>query len=515
MGAASLDSGEYARKGWVKSQGVAIQMSTTILNESFSIVAPGGGDTDWCSGITYNEVDMCHVRAYLARNRLRGCCLPSAFFFGLPPGQCGKGAFPIPTDEGLPKSLPILPLGFHYGQISTDSPHGRALAGIWAKDQGNIFIVPWIQSTERVKVSWEGVKDRFADADPVEDNPIYQKAIAEYARWQHYDKWEKDEAEAARAKTAFEDARTMLIRRCREETRVRNCEPRLARSSPGALFYNDEQSATATCPSGQTGTPITQVIPAGTVASNKSVADANAQAKTLAQEQAQARLDCVASPVTYLSAPASYTAHCSHDEGAPQPDGNPVTINLPAGAVTSTESQAIADAAAQALAQQQAEDGLACTWWNAEQPYTAVCESDSGENVTKTTPPHTYSSTLSQADADTQAINAAKLAAEDEMTCPELPVVYKNTIQTGILSNRTGCGAHGPVYSGGILVTPADPGCTVSVIVSVKANFFSSTVSQNAANQAARDYGQNWANLKSAQKCALKECGSFDFEIPG
>lgn len=452
------------------------------------------GEDDWCSNIRYDEVDMCYVRSYLARNRRLGCCFPPAFFFGLPTGSCAKGVFPVPTDDGLAKSLPILPIGFHYGQSSTDSKHGRARAGVWAKDQGNIYIVPWLQSTETAKLGWEGVKRKWAEADPIDDDPLLHKAMAAFARWMHYDKWEKDESEAARAKAEFEDARTMLVHQCREETRARACEPSHARSSPGALFYNDEQSATATCPSGQTGSSITQVIPAGSVASNKSVADANAQAKTLAMEQATARLDCVPTPVTYLSAPQSFTARCAQTEGAPVPDGNPVTINLEAGAATSTVSQAAADAAALAMATQQAQDGLSCTWWNSEQ--TASCPT--GQTGTPVTiGPHIKSSQLSQADADQQAM----IEATNGLTCTGGGAGdFWNTEQV-VPIMIPGCSGHG--------------NCPVTVIVTFRAHFYHSTVSQNDANQQARNYATGWGTQKAGLYCIQGLCHqTFYHTIP-
>lgn len=469
--------------------------SAAIENQTFTILgtkhpASALGPDDWCMGVRYGEVDMCYVRSYMHRNQHHRCCFPPAFFFGLNPGLCQKGAFPIPTDQGVPKSLPILPLGFHYGQTSTDSPHGRALAGLWAKDQGNIYVIPSIQSSETVKIEWQGIKRTFADADPIDENPLLHQALMEYARWKHYDKWGKDEAEAARAKSAFEDARAMLIHECREETRVRGCEPNHARSSPGALYYNDEQTATATCPDGQTGQAIVQIIPAGTVASNKSIADANAQAKTLALQQAQARLDCTATPVTYHSAPKSYTARCAKTSGAPVPDGDPVTVNLNAGAATSTVSQATADATALQLAKDAAENGLACTWWNTAQ--TVSCPTgQSGSNVTVQV--HTVSSQVSQADAD----NKAKISGQNQLVCSGGD--FWNTAQT-VHVVITGCSRH--------------HNCLVNIDVFVAAHFQHSSVSQADANKLAGDYGYAFGKDRGETLCQTGRCGNYQFNVP-
>jgi hypothetical protein len=57
-------------------------------------------------------------------------------------------------------------------------------------------------------------------------------------------------------------------------------------------FTNTQQSYTATCPSGTTGTAVTKTIPAGTVTSSVSQADADAKALNMAQQQAQAAIVC-------------------------------------------------------------------------------------------------------------------------------------------------------------------------------------------------------------------------------
>jgi len=64
------------------------------------------------------------------------------------------------------------------------------------------------------------------------------------------------------------------------------CDPPSIVITPA--YYNTQQSYTNTCPSGTTGAPITVTIPAGTVLSGISVADANATALAMATAQANA-----------------------------------------------------------------------------------------------------------------------------------------------------------------------------------------------------------------------------------
>lgn len=357
-----------APRGAIKSVSVIDKINPETEEED-----PEAAD-DWCTEIFYKEVDFCHVNKFLATGRSFGCCPSIPLFFSL---NCCKGSFPAPTDEGL-TGLPLLPLGYHYGQESTDDEHGRALAGVWAKERGKIFIAPWLQSTETVVVKWDGIKRTFADADLVDDDPLLKKAVEEYLRKEHAGKFDKDMEEFARATAAYNETRAMLIHQCREETRIRDCEPSHARaSSPVQLFYNDQQQATSNCPDGTTGSARTYTVNAGTVASTISVADANQKALDEAKAQAEALLNCVDVVETFYNDEQSFTAQCtvSGDPplGTPMPQGNPVTVTVAAGTVSSTVSKAAANTSALAQAQADAESQLECTFWNTAQEYVAQC----------------------------------------------------------------------------------------------------------------------------------------------
>lgn len=487
-------------------------------NQPFTIVPADGSDTDWCSEIKYTQVEPCAINQFMSLASMRRPFLTFPGFFGLSPGCCGGARdvmlFP-PTDVGVDPSLPKLPLGFHYPQISTDRPHGRARAGRWAIERGKLYVAPWIQSSEAILIKWDGVKMNWADGDPFDPNPTLIAAVEEYVRWQHHKKWERDYTAAAAAEQSFQDARRDLIYDCKQQTRVRECESSQARGSqPTSLYYNTEQSYTAQCQDGTTGANVTVTIDAGTIGSVVSVADANQKAQDEAKQQATDRLVCTPNTPTFTNDQQSATAYCTGGTGAPQPDGSPKTVIVPAGTYTSTVSKEDANAQALAAAQSQAAAQLQCTYWNSEQTYTAVCQADNTKNVTKTIAAKTYSSTLSQADADAQALNAAKVAANAELpsTCSGT-TVYHNTAVTGSAS-RTGCGAHPAIFSHGILVSPADAGCSVIVNVSVAANAFSSTVSQADANQQALNYANNYAQSLAATKCQYKQCGTFNINYP-
>lgn len=479
-------------RGNIKSVSVVDQIDPTLHQESTT--AP----TDYCARIYYRELDQCHFKAWKNRGGCRGQgCIALPLFFGLPCDLWGSGSFRFPpTDVGVPAGLPPLPLGFHYPQTPTDrvSPDGthrwRARAGVWAKERGNIWIAPWIQSTETVIVEWDGIKRTWADGDPVDDDPLLSQAIEEYVRWRHADKYDHDAEEAARAGGAYSLAKQALIHQCREETRARECESSHARSSAtslqgATLFYNLEQIGTAQCPDGSN--PVSVTIQAGSVNSTISVADANQRALAQATAQAQAQLNCqTPGQNTFQNAAQTVTLACTGEASAPPPEGTPVTVTVPAGTFTSTISQADADNQAIAQAQLQASAQLKCTFWNAPQTVTLTCNTNQTITATNTVAAHTFSSTVSQADADAQALAAATSAATTTLNgiCPTAGVFW-NTAQ----SNR--------------LIFP----CLGHLIVInwiVPAHFVAGP-SQSQANATALQFGNNSALALAQSKCAKSD----------
>lgn len=490
-----------APRGIIRSVSVIDRVNATTGKEDAT------ADLDWCAEIYYRQIDPCLMHGFLARGKTLGCCPNIPAFFCL--STANKGAFPAPTDEGL-GNLPLLPLGHHYGQASTDATC-RSLTGVWAIERGHIYIAPWIQSTETAVVRWDGLKRSWADADIIDDDPLFERAIEEWVRADHAGKFDRDYAEETRARSAYNDARQTLIHQCREETRTRECEPSHARASSvstSTLYYNDEQQATATCTGSETGNPVTVTIQAGTFASSISKADANQKALNEAQLQANAQLDCTAPAASFTNDEQSYTASCDTDGVSPIPDGSPVTVTVEAGTVTSTLSKAEANALALAQATATAIEQLACTYWNSEQSFTAECpDGQTGDDVTITVAAHTYSSDISQADADTKALNAAKAEAEGDLICDGGPVVlYLNTTQQGSASRQ--CirppGPLGQTY----------PPCILIYNVTVAPGYFTSTTSQVEANILALNYARSLAVSYVNIGCAAGQCGTFNLTYP-
>lgn len=492
-----------APRGSIKSVSVIDKIDETTHQESTT------ADDDYCARIFYNQVDPCHMRAWKHRGGMRGCgCGSVPLFFGLPCDLWGTGGFPFPpTDVGVPAGLPALPMGFHYPQTSTDrvtadgARRWRARAGVWAIERGKIWIAPWIQSTETVIVVWDGIKRSWGDDDQVDDDPLLSQAIEDYVRWKHADKYDKDEAEAARAAGSYALAKEALIHQCREETRVRECEPSHARSSVPSLtslFYNESQTASGTCPDGSNPTSVT--IPAGSVSSTVSVADANQRAYNEAQSQLTARLDslCSGQGATYTNTAQTATVSCTTEAGAPPPDGAPVTVTVPAGTVTSTISQADADAQALALAQLQAGNQLRCIYWNKEATVTLICAGNPAITVTKTVAAHTYSSVVSQDTADQLAIDDATNQANAQLAivCPATTLYWNTLQQVGVNIFCPGSHVNREIVT---CVVPAH-------------TFSGATLAQ--ANNRAQQRGNQYAATVAYQRCQQGIYGSVTVFYP-
>lgn len=461
-------------------------------------------EIDWCSEITYRQVDQCYMDAYYARSRRAGCCLPLSQFFAIPYPLCGnKSSFPVPTDEGIPEGLPILPLGYHYPQESTNSKCGRAKAGVWAIDRGGrILVGPWIQSTEYVIVYFDGKKLEWGDADLVDKDPELIKNVVDYVRAETKKIYNDIPGVLVDFQSDYAVSYAQLIHSCREETRIRGCEPSFARGLAGnisTLFYNDAQQYTATCAPNQTGDAKTVTIPADTFGSAISKADANQQALQEAQRQAQALLVCVDIPVTYWNVAQSATATCTQADGAPAPDGAPSTVTVPANTHSSIVSQAAADAAALADAETQAAAALTCTFWNSEASFTASCpEGSTGIDVTETVAAHTVSSTVSQAAADAAALLQATNAANEAITCTDIEPFWNVAGFQQVLRHCTDR-----------FGTP----CIVQVRCDFLAHHFSSLISQADANTKAYNAALQLANANADLRCENHVCGPFNISI--
>lgn len=457
---------------------------------------------DWCTKVHYHQVDWCHLQAY---HRLCERCSGNSIasvadtlastFFGV---FRHKRAYPRPDDAGL-EALQTLPEGYHYPQTSTDA-EGRSPGGVWAIYQDKIYLAPWIQSTETLMIKTAGKKRKWTDNDLVSDDTKFSQAVRLHVSMQHEQAYGDDQAKLSRIKESLYGNQIevgvipMLIHECNESNRIRRCGE--AGIGPGAargmgessLFYNEHQEYTAHCPAGQTGASVKVVIEPETVGSAFSVADANARALQQAVDDATARLVCVTPAVTYYN--TAQIATCQDaDETTPAADGSPVTVA--AGLYSSTVSQAAADAAALAAATAQ----LQCTFWNAEQSYTAECPGV-GDDATRTVAAHTFSSTISQAIADALALaEATNLANADLPAVCVAAQVFWNTPQSASFTKHGTKTSFNPQGQSFICQL------TVTITANVAAGRFSVTSPQGVvdANALAQAYASEYAMTRAVQ----------------
>lgn len=156
---------------------------------------------DWCDPVFYHQATLQEVECY------RDPCR----------------TYENPENAGEP----VLPLGFKKAEATTDSDRGRARQGFYAIYNGWLYLTPWIQSNEKVVIEWNGEKatSAWSDDDPVSDEIDFRKAVKLYVQYAH----ERDYGDLQRAGAfhnrlnsgTFDEALSDLMRRCHEETRLR------------------------------------------------------------------------------------------------------------------------------------------------------------------------------------------------------------------------------------------------------------------------------------------------------
>lgn len=190
--------------------------------------------TNWCDEVVYSRVPW-HKLVKLLDTKLQCACqTPFTGLNGISFPMCQKllgQAYPAPTDADY-VGFPELPLGFHYPQTSTDLPY-RADIGIWALQNNNIYLAPWINSTEIILLEWDGLKRDWTDNDWVdtEYEPLLEKAVKHYVLMVHFRDYERDQEMAAIHEMEYHGnllkggniigALPNLIREANEETRQR------------------------------------------------------------------------------------------------------------------------------------------------------------------------------------------------------------------------------------------------------------------------------------------------------
>ncbi|MCG2618062.1 DUF5977 domain-containing protein [Terrimonas sp. NA20] len=257
----------------------------------------------------------------------------------------------------------------------------------------------------------------------------------------------------------------------------------------GMLIYSSAAASGSftrnNCGAGGTGGTVTYNVAAGVYTSTISQADANQKAtndvNTNGQSYANANATC-----TWINTAqsGSFTRNNCAEGGV----GGIVTYTIAAGTYSSTVSQADANQAAvnavNAGGQAYANANATCGWGNAAQSgsFTRnICVGGIGGTVTYTIAANTYTSTISQADANAQA-SAAVTAGGQAYANANATCTWYNTAQSANFT-RNNC---------------SDGGTGGTVTYTIAANTYSSTVSQADANgqasAAVTAGGQAYAN---------------------
>lgn len=265
-----------------------------------------------------------------------------------------------------------------------------------------------------------------------------------------------------------------------------------ANANASCTWMNQAQSASFTrnnCGTNGTGGAVTYTVAANTYSSTTSLADANQQAVNAVNAGGQAYANANAGCTWYNQAQSgSFTRNNCADGGT----GGTVTYTIAPNTYSSTTSLAAANQLAvnsvNAGGQVYANANATCTWYNTVQSGNFTRNNcgagGTGGTVTYTISASTYSSTVSQADANQQAVNAVNAGgqayANANATC-----TWYNTAQSGSFT-RNNCGTGG---AGG------------TVTYTIAASTYSSTVSQADANQqavnAVNTNGQAYANANA------------------
>lgn len=179
---------------------------------------------DWCDPVFYAQDTYPSVECH------RSNCRP----------------FENPENAGLPK----LPLGFKRAEATTDGDLVRAREGKWAIRDGNLYLSPFILSTEKLVIEWDGIKTSsdWSDDDPVSDAIDFRTTVKLYLQYGN----ERDYGDMAKALTfhnpspsgprgTFDEALSDLMWQCREETRLRKDDA--CRRCPTWTQLQDEQPA--------------------------------------------------------------------------------------------------------------------------------------------------------------------------------------------------------------------------------------------------------------------------------
>ena len=289
-------------------------------------------------------------------------------------------------------------------------------------------------------------------------------------------------------------------------------------------WYNTEKSGKFTrndCDVTQEGGEVTYVVEAGTYSSNVSQEDADAKAQADVDANGQAYANTVGECKTVLWYSEERSCTKTKNDCPEDYEGTEWTYEVPAGKYSSIISQADANSKADADIEKNCQaavnENATCTtirWWNTKQQKEFTkndCDSDTqkGSTVTMVVDAHTFSSDVSQQDADQKAIDYLNANgqnyANENGHCSEIK--WYNTEQRGS-ATKDDCDVD-------------ERGTEVEYVV--PAGKYTSTISQADADQKAKDdveaNRQEYANehgecVRALWYSVRKECTKTKNDCP-
>lgn len=279
-----------------------------------------------------------------------------------------------------------------------------------------------------------------------------------------------------------------------------------ANQNGGCTWYNDAQSGSFTkqCSTGGVGSTHSYSIAANTYSSSISKADANQKAINALNTSGQSNANSIGT-CTFSSIAKS--GGFQKNNCASGGTGSWVTYTVSAGSYTSTISQSDADAKAQndvnANGQTYANSNGYCTWYSIAKSGSFQknnCPSGGiGSFVTYTVAAGAYSSTISQADADSKAQNDVNSNGQ----------AYAN--------NNGNCTFYNIQKSGSFTRNNCPSGYTPSTVTYiVVAGKHSSTISQvDADTKAQNDVNANGQAYANANGSCTYQCNAFTCSTQG
>lgn len=126
----------------------------------------------------------------------------------------------VDEPSGTPSIRPAFMYGVTFPTSNFDSTAGRARQGCWVKENGKLWVAPYLQSYEALVVEYKGVKRIWNDADVIDDEIWTTDIISglvKYLVWKREVKYGSDPELRRQAEADWREAEALLLHFDKEE----------------------------------------------------------------------------------------------------------------------------------------------------------------------------------------------------------------------------------------------------------------------------------------------------------